>query len=364
MTYLLVSHTSNLNGAERSLLELAYGLKNNHKDILVLCPNHGLLVEKLRQLDIPVFIKQLPDFDLRPRYLFIFLFFWIPNILWFCYFLKTKQIKCVYNNTIVNLYTPWATFLTRTPCLWHIREIRKERRGRLLFVFLFKYLVDMVVFNSTDTMLGYYSKPCKHWFVVYNGVAVSSHLPTRQPKELITLGYIGQLIPHKRPELFIQIVKAIHQKRPHIQAIIAGDGASRLSLEHLVQVMELQNVVTFLGYVMDTKEVYNQIDIFILTSAQEPFGRVLIEAMANGIPVVASNVGGVSEVVQHNVTGYLVPDNDLDAFVQAVTTLIENPTLGDKMGLAGYHYVQNNFSLSQYQQKLIIYLEQLASSKM
>jgi glycosyltransferase involved in cell wall biosynthesis len=361
MTYLLVSHSSKLNGAERSLLELAQHLKKQQYPLIVLCPEEGLLVEALKAQEIPVFIKYLPPLDFKPSLFFKFLAGWLPYVWWLGRFLRQHQIKCVYNNTIASLYAPWATFFFRVPCLWHIREIRKNRRGRLLFVWALKFLPSMVVFNSQDTMLGYHSQPFPHWHVVYNGVQLPPFTRSISEKKPLTIGWVGQLEAHKRPELFIKIIEKIHEEFPHhVQALMAGDGVLREPLEAVVKEKDLIKTINFLGYVLNLQEVYSQLDILLLTSEQEGFGRVLVEAMAHGIPVVASNVGGVPEVVQHNITGFVVPDNDLQAFVTATKNLIENDTLRYQMGVAGYDYVKKNFLLTKYQQAISFYLDQLA----
>ncbi|RMG45458.1 MAG: glycosyltransferase, partial [Acidobacteria bacterium] len=115
------------------------------------------------------------------------------------------------------------------------------------------------------------------------------------------------------------------------------------------------NVVEFRGTIADTVPLYREVDIFVLTSDWEGTPNVILEAMASGLPVVATRVGGVPEIVQHGETGFLVDPEDEDGMVDAILTLIKNRDLRLKFGRAGREFVLAQHSLDKlpgYLQKL------------
>jgi glycosyltransferase involved in cell wall biosynthesis len=136
------------------------------------------------------------------------------------------------------------------------------------------------------------------------------------------VGIVGRLVPIKNHVLFIEAARQVLLERPDVVFAIAGDGELRAMLEteaHRV----LGDRVRFLGWVFDLGLLYAALDVVVLTSLNEGTPVALIEAMAAGRPVVATDVGGVSEVVHDDATGALVPSGDADAIAQAVLRFLD-----------------------------------------
>jgi glycosyltransferase involved in cell wall biosynthesis len=114
-----------------------------------------------------------------------------------------------------------------------------------------------------------------------------------------------------------------------------------------------------LGYVDNMTDFYNEIDMLVLTSDKEAFGRVLVEAMSFRCPVIAANVGGVFEVVEAGRTGFLVPPNDIEAYAKKIVLLATKSNLKIDMGRAGYERASNEFSVFQYRKRLTDVLKQV-----
>lgn len=351
MNLLLISHSSIMNGAQKSLLDLAVGLKKSSEfNLIVLCPEEGALTEALRNKNIHVKVKHLQRPKRSPFHLLLFVLQWLPTVLWLWYFLNLEQIDIVYNNTIDALYGPFAARLAGKPCIWHIREVKPKNQSlRKIFAILLKKLPHRVLFNSNSILKTYSEKTHSHWHVIYNGIAVDFILTRIQRKDdRVVIGFVGQMVSHKRPERFVQIFALADQSMANLQGIMAGDGNLLNDIRQMVDNLGLSNKIDILGRIDDIRQLYRQIDILVLTSDYEPFGRVLIEAMAAGCSIVAANVDGVSEVVVHEESGYLVPFNNIPAYVERVLYLARDKDTRLRIGNVGRERVYTHFTMEKY----------------
>jgi len=124
----------------------------------------------------------------------------------------------------------------------------------------------------------------------------------------------------------VHVFKLVSDKLP-VKLLLAGDGPERQGLERLVREYQLQQKVIFLGKVRDTTHVLQLADLFLLPSETESFGLAALEAMAVGVPVISSNTGGIPEVNEHGVTGFLSNVGDVEEMAQNAVLLLENDTL-------------------------------------
>ena len=144
------------------------------------------------------------------------------------------------------------------------------------------------------------------------------------PAGVPVVGIVGRLVPIKNHVLFIEAARRILLERPDVVFAIAGDGELRAMLESEAHRV-LGDRVRFLGWVSDLGLLYAALDVVVLTSLNEGTPVALIEAMAAGRPVVATDVGGVSEVVRDDARGSLVPSGDAEAVARAVLRILEAP---------------------------------------
>ena len=147
----------------------------------------------------------------------------------------------------------------------------------------------------------------------------------------IVIGTVGRLEKVKGINYLLFAMKIILAKYPHTRLEIIGDGSQAGELVEISKKLGISNSVKFFGKFTDVIPFYNKMDIFILPSVLEGFGIVLLEAMAAGLPVVASDVDGIKEVVIHGESGILIPPKNPDAIASAVIQLIENPQLVNKL---------------------------------
>jgi len=140
-----------------------------------------------------------------------------------------------------------------------------------------------------------------------------------------TLAIIGRLIPEKNIHLLLQSVATLRPAWPHLRVVIAGDGPYRLELERLAGELNLTESVTFLGFVSDVPRLLAQADAFVMPSQTEGMPISLLEAMAVGVPIIASAVGSIPAVTRHLKEGLLIPPNDSRALVTAIELLLNDP---------------------------------------
>jgi len=158
------------------------------------------------------------------------------------------------------------------------------------------------------------------------------------------IGIVARLVPIKAHEVFLQAAAAVAERVPESRFVIVGDGERRNELEALSHRLGLGERLRFLGWRRDLDTVYADMDVVALTSRNEGSPVSLIEAMASARPVVATRVGGVPDLVEHGVTGYLVPPGDILRFARAIEDVLASPDRGRALGEAGRHRVHPAFS--------------------
>jgi len=153
--------------------------------------------------------------------------------------------------------------------------------------------------------------------VVYSGVEPRSRATAREKRVL----YIGALVRQKGVDLLLRAFKELKRERPDAGLVIAGDGPEREALERLAAELELRDV-QFLGYVQELDRLFTTGSVLALPSREEGLGIVLLEAMARGVPVVASRTGGIPEIVVHGSNGLLFTRGSVPELAKALAELL------------------------------------------
>jgi glycosyltransferase involved in cell wall biosynthesis len=181
-----------------------------------------------------------------------------------------------------------------------------------------------------------------------------------QPVAILGVGSLGSA---KRFDRFLRIVGLLrHSSTLNFKAMIAGEGLLRPELEELARSQGLCPVpVEFLGNVPDAAGLYNQVHILLLTSDHEGTPNVVLEAMACGLPVVATGVGDVPDLVQHGKTGFVFPPTDEEAAARHLARLIQDASARQSMGNRARAFIQEHHALESLPGHLArLYSEQLA----
>jgi L-malate glycosyltransferase len=176
--------------------------------------------------------------------------------------------------------------------------------------------------------------------VVYNFIDPERHdvgeprcLPQKRSERQATLMHISNFRPLKRVDDVVRIFARVRQSMD-ARLVLVGDGPEYGRTRDLVQKLGLSEVVRWVGVVDDVAPILKAADVLLLPSETESFGLVALEAMASGVPVVASDVGGLPEVVEHGVCGFLAPVGDVDAMAAHCLTILADCTSVKAFGAA------------------------------
>ncbi|MCC7447255.1 MAG: glycosyltransferase family 4 protein [Anaerolineae bacterium] len=145
------------------------------------------------------------------------------------------------------------------------------------------------------------------------------------PADAPLVGIVGRLVPIKNHELFLRVAQCIHQRTPDACFAIVGDGECRAELEALAQALGILDRVRFVGWQTDLVPIYSALDALVLCSNNEGLPVSLIEAIAAGVPVAATAVGGVSDLLDNGRLGAMVPPNNVEALTSAVIGALTDP---------------------------------------
>jgi glycosyltransferase involved in cell wall biosynthesis len=158
------------------------------------------------------------------------------------------------------------------------------------------------------------------------------------------VGIVARLVPIKNHRLFLQAAQVVVETMPQARFLVVGDGELREELEAYAHDLGLEGGVLFTGWRRDLPRLYADLDVVALTSINEGTPVSLIEAMAAGVPVVATAVGSVPDVVVEGETGYLVKDGDVKGMAKAIIELLRDPEKAKEMGIAGREAVYPRFA--------------------
>lgn len=207
---------------------------------------------------------------------------------------------------------------------------------------------------------------------IYSGIDLDKFRPLNENEETLirkkwginendaVIGIVSKLWEGKGHEVLISAFREIKKEIKTAKLVIVGEGPLQGRLNRLVKTLGLEESVIFTGFQSDVSEIISCFDVAVLPSFFEGMGRVLLEAMAMGKPVVASRVGGIPDLVKDNINGFLTEPGDEKALSGALKMLLTDSALADRMGNEGRRTINDQFS-SKMMVRLIkdLYIEQL-----
>jgi glycosyltransferase involved in cell wall biosynthesis len=189
--------------------------------------------------------------------------------------------------------------------------------------------------------------PADRIVVVPNGIDLRRHAPAapRRTRRIVTT--VANLRPEKGHDVLLEAAALVLRQRPDVVFQLVGGGPMRDPLERQAADLAIDGAIRFLGHRDDVPEVLAGSDLFALPSRSEAFPNGVIEAMAAGLPIVASDVGGIPEVVSREVNGLLVPVGDAMALAAALLALLNDPSRAAQMGMAARQAIERGYSFDR-----------------
>ena len=360
-------------GADIGLLHAIATLDSSRYFPIVILPSdmpaEGMLSAELDRLGVEYHIAPLGI--LRRKYLTPRALIPLAIELWkgIAYVRRTARargVSMVYVNTIVAVAGPIGGKLAGVPVLWHIREIlAMPRPVRWTLHRVLSICADRIVCISKavrDSLLKEAPGLAGKSVVVYNAVSVAenngigSQIGLREelgvPPDAPLVGTVGRITHWKGQEILAEAAGLLLEAHPDAHFVAVGSYFADEShylrkLEALIASLGLEGRFHIADYRSNVTDVYRTLDIFVLPSRKpEPFGRVTVEAMTQGRPVIATNHGGSCELIENGITGVLVPPSDPKALAAAIEGLLADPDLRKKMGDAAAVFAQEHFTLA------------------
>jgi len=258
----------------------------------------------------------------------------------------------VHANTVAAIA---SRFCRRTRFIQSIQTTQPRPRWHWLMQSLAQHAADRIIVPTESTARVAMDRahvPARKLAVIPNAIDVDSFerspVPLESPRPY-PVGFIGRLDAVKRVPMLVQQLHAMRQTFPAtpVHLHIFGEGDQRWPIAAEIERLHLKRDVTMHGAVASPQIALKQIGVLVLPSIAEGFGLVLIEAMAAGVPVVATNVPGIRDVVRHEQTGLLVDPNDTMALAFAVMRVIEDAELRTRLIEAGLREVRERFGWSR-----------------
>ena len=374
MTYpiLYLHETAEIGGAEKSLLGLILRLDRRRFTPFFVCGEGGPLVESLRRAGVSTEVLPLS----RVRQLFPGQIFGTVRRL--RRYLKENAIALIHSNTPrTNFYAGIVGRCGGIPVVWHARNLLSPFHERIDLDRLFPFLTDRIVCVSGVVQERFRGIPKA--VTIYSGVDFKEFHPDIDGSPLrnqlglsgseVLVGMVGRIGPGKGHEDFLRALSVVVKKRKGVSGVIVGkafkDFLSReAALKALAGELGLEDHVTFIGFREEMPTVMAALDIFVLSTVAEPFSRSLLEAMACGKAVIATNAGGVPEVVTDRKTGLLIAPRNPEEMADALLFLIDNPRERHRLGKEARLRTETSFSFEAHVQSLeSLYLELLSQHK-
>lgn len=374
LNILYVAHERKLGGATLSLLSLIDEMKAKGHEIYVIVPTGNCpLAKELRKRSIPfitVFFGwiQMPSYwNIVLKYCFRLLYFIEPLQVWYVYcMMKQKKIDIVHTNSSVTDFG--ARIAQKLSCkhIWHIREFGdadysleylKEKKKTWEYM---NAHTDKFIFISKN-LYEYFKEYAdeKKSLIIYNGISVDYFIERNyQPKEKVVFLISGNLLRSKGQILVLQAANKLKRENDKFEVWIAGSESSmgdskRYTKELRTYIKQnLHGIATMLGRVIDMKSLREKADVEIIASQKEAFGRVTIEAMMGGMPVIASDSGANPELVEDKVDGLLYECDNYEDLVIKMKQFIVFPQMIAEMGRKAQKKAVQNYSLEKNKKRV------------
>ena len=342
-----------LGGAQEVVLNLATCGSARFRHEVATMHGHGIYWDRLRQAGVSV--HSLSPHKLLP--------FYLASIPWRLIADRPDILHChlIPSNIIAK---PLGALLGVPVVINHdhTNDTRRAESRLLLALDRFsnRFASHIVAVSAScrDFLITRESIPLNDVTLVPNAIDLRRFSPSaaRRDQARIELGLpasarvvagVGRLNPQKNFSLFLDIAAQLAPRFPGLHFLLAGDGPEEKMLREKAAALGIAHRVTFSGYVADTRLVYLAADVLLMPSRYEGLPMTLLEAMAMGLPVVASQLDGIAEVIGDGREGFLVPSDDASLFVERTAALLQDAELCSRIAQNARAKIEANFSVER-----------------
>ncbi len=352
---ILFSESSvNLGGQELQLLQQMQALNARGITTQLLCRSHARIAVKAQQLQLPMTTVPFRN-SLH-----------LPSI-W-------QVRKCLLNfqpDAIIchsghdsNVCALAGRLLRKRPVILRSRTYQPDTPGS----FPYNHMVDLTMVPSAALRRKILANPAiaaERIHIVYPGIAfdtIKSDAKKPLPADLAAwlsthpgplLVQAAMMRPEKGHLFMLQVIAGLRVRYPHIRCVMAGEGELRSDIEAQIRQLDLSEHVYLAGMLNNIAPLLGHADAVVLPSTAEPLGMAQIEALALQVPVVANDVDGIPETIEHGVTGWLVQPGNILAWQNALAEILENPELARQRAAAGRLAVTSRFAVNRNTEQIL-----------
>jgi len=323
---------------------------------MVICPSIGALTNAAKEIGVKT--KVIETKSLKGMHLISF----VSATIKLLRVIREHKINVVHSNAGASresFYAVTAAAIGGVPFIYHARVI--ESAG-LIEKILVSLAAKIIIISDAVAEKYCWLKNRKKLVKIHNAVDLKKFNTEIDGEKIrnefgitpatFLIGVVGNLIPWKGHEYFLKAAREIKSEEREIKFIIAGRDLTKNKshekrLKRLVEKLKIGDNVIFTDFRRDIPQLMAAIDVLVLPSLGEPFGRVIIEAMALAKPVVATSSGGVPEIVENGRTGFLVPTKNPRAISEAVMKLLNDKKLSEEMGARGRKRAEDLFDIKK-----------------
>lgn len=356
MNILLLSTHLNIGGIARYTVNLAKNLKRRGHKVVVSSSGGDMIEELVKEEISHIELDIKTKSELNPKLLYA-----LPRLL---SLVRSEDIQIIHAHTrVTQLLAYVISRLSHIPYVTTCHGFFKPRMGRRLL----KCWGDKTIAISDavrDHLMNDFNVDASAIALIYNGIDIKrfkkeldkekrdSLRRALDLKDGMVIGAIGRLSPVKGYKYLIEAIKILLDEYRNLRLLVVGDGPEKEKLKDLCKRLDIEESVTFAAPRLNTPEFFSIIDIFVASSVQEGLGLSIVESLAAGKPVVATDVGGISSIVRNNETGLLVKSEDGKKLAKGISLLLKDSGLRDRLGAAGRKLVERDFTIDDMVDKV------------
>ena len=275
---------------------------------------------------------------------------------------REKNIDLIHpnNQLVLNYISVFIAKSLSIPCVSHLRTFNSYGLNKNKVDYLKKVNIRYVAISEKikchwvekgldskkiDVIYNVY-QPCNDNAFPENDI---SSMSTYDGYKIL---FVGRLIECKGIPFLIESFRRVLKNNINARLFLVGDGVEVDRIRENISFLNIEPYVFFLGYQENPRSFMSIADLLVLPPKEEGFGRVLLEAMGAGTPVIGTNIGGIPEIIEHGTNGLLVDHGDIEALKNSIIKILKNNSLREEIIQGGYETINSKFCIETYQEKL------------
>lgn len=361
MRKIRILHITQSNGGVEEYLKMFFKYRDREKfSVELICPKYPSMIKEIEDMDVKVHVVDMkreisPFHDIKA---FIEVDNYIKNI----------------NPDIIHIHSSkagvigrFAAYKNKVLCIYNSHgwafSMGDNEKKKKVYAFIERICAKITnkIVNISDNerklALKYKVASADKMITICNGIDLEIYNTSYNKYEILNslnipenafiIGMVGRITAQKSPETFLNIAEKLSEYIENVYFILVGDGESRIHIEQLILEKGLKDKVKITGWTDEVVKYISVFDIGVLTSKWEGFGLVLAEYMACGKPIVASNVGGIPDVVHNNRNGILVDSSDINGFVESILKIKEDECIRKSFVQNSIKDVREKFNINR-----------------